>query len=177
MSLKVWNGSSWVSAIPKVWNGSTWTSGTNGYVWDGYSWVRFYPYFNFASTTISVQSTGAGPGDFPPSAAGWAVYSYSSVYEERYENGVPSSTFLYNGIEPIIESSNYSIYATYIGDVPQGTFNQWLSMSDGGLSWTLVNDIGAYSILYSTVYFSLARTNDTSNVLWTWEVELIAAST
>lgn len=176
MSLKVWNGSSWASATPRVWNGSTWTSGTNGYVWDGATWVRFYPNFNFGSTTILAQSTGVGPGDFPLAIAGWSVTSNSSVYAERYENGTPSSTFLYYGIEPTTESSNYSIYATYVGDMPQGTFNQWLPIS-GGENWSLVNDLGVYSTLDSVVDFSLARSSDTSNVLTSWSVELIAIST
>jgi hypothetical protein len=41
--MKVWNGSSWVSAISlRVWNGSSWVSATSGKVWNGSSWVSFF---------------------------------------------------------------------------------------------------------------------------------------
>lgn len=42
MALKVWNGSSWVSAIAlKVWNGSAWVAATAGKVWNGSAWIDF----------------------------------------------------------------------------------------------------------------------------------------
>jgi hypothetical protein len=68
--MKVWNGSSWVSATTlRVWNGSSWVSATSGKVWNGSSWVSF-----FNSLTFTPEG-GA--------SAGAAVFVNSDVaYEE-----------------------------------------------------------------------------------------------
>lgn len=65
MPLKIWNGSSWVSATPKVWNGSVWTGAKTGRVWNGSAWVTFFPTLGF-SPNVSFQ---ADDSQFNPTAA------------------------------------------------------------------------------------------------------------
>lgn len=39
-TMKVWNGSAWVTGTPKVWNGSAWVAVKEIYTWDGSVWKK-----------------------------------------------------------------------------------------------------------------------------------------
>lgn len=119
MALKVWNGSSWVSATPKVWNGSVWTGAKTGRVWDGSAWVTFFPTLGFSpnvsiaaddsqfnypaasstayftvnadgSITISGNTTASGPTT-------WVDPTFSGV-GDNYEAQVVVSTLTNTGV-------------------------------------------------------------------------------
>ena len=56
MALKVWNGSSWVTASGlKVWNGSSWVAATASKVWNGSSWVDFLSTVAISDLTLTAQ--------------------------------------------------------------------------------------------------------------------------
>lgn len=60
MPLKVWNGSSYVTASGlKVWNGSSWVAASNGYVWNGSAWVPFFSSFSPVTYTFTTAGTSS----------------------------------------------------------------------------------------------------------------------
>jgi len=89
MALKVWNGSSWVSATGlKVWNGSSWATASNGKVWNGSSWVTFFS--NMAVTgSVSVfgggTRSGTGSNTITTTAASVTVTGGSSPYTYAWQ--------------------------------------------------------------------------------------------
>jgi hypothetical protein len=109
MPLKVWNGSSWVTALAvKVWNGSSWVAASAGKVWNGSSWVQFFSsLFAAASPTFvsgSEQRFGAGSKYVPATptvyvtvSGGVAPYTYLWEYVSGTAAGfnqVPGSSFM-----------------------------------------------------------------------------------
>ena len=63
MPLKVWNGSSFVTANDaKVWNGSTWKAPVSGRVWNGSSWVVFLNQVNINDHNVTVAVGGTFNG-------------------------------------------------------------------------------------------------------------------
>lgn len=118
MPLKVYNGSSWVSATAlKVYNGSSWVAASSGKInYDGTQWV---PFFN-AGVSITTGSTttfvSAGKG-----TAGYSLYSHGFS---------PGSSV----------SGNYIDYDAYysIGYVPIGSYNSGYFSTVGGLTFTPV---------------------------------------
>ncbi len=92
MPLKVYNGSSWVSASGlKVYNGSSWVSATNGNVWDGSSWV---PFFNSVLDTFTLT---AGIGSLEVVKGNPIVsYGYLSSDYPNFSGGVSPAGSLDN---------------------------------------------------------------------------------
>ena len=79
MALKVWNGSSWVSATPKVWNGSAWTGAKTGRVWDGSSWVTFFPTLGFSPNVVITADDSQFASPAASSIAYFTVNSDGSI--------------------------------------------------------------------------------------------------
>ena len=91
MPLKVWNGSSWISATGlKVWNGSSWISGT-GRVWNGSSWIEFFSPVTFTpagGTSVGSPVTLSDSGQFSATV----VISCSESATWTYSGGASGSS-------------------------------------------------------------------------------------
>lgn len=60
MPLRVWNGSSWVTAKTlRVWTGSAWDPADGGSVWNGSSWVDFL-YLDIQTVTVGLFTSKTG---------------------------------------------------------------------------------------------------------------------
>lgn len=69
MPLKVWNGSSFLTATGlKVWNGSSWISGT-GRVWNGSSWIEFFSPVTFSPAGGTSAGSPVALSDYQQFAA------------------------------------------------------------------------------------------------------------
>lgn len=128
MSLRVWNGSQWISIKQlKVWNGSQWVASIAGKVWNGSSWVQFFSNLTatISPTTVSGSATRFGAGGVyvpaTPTAVvtvsgGVAPYAYLWTYVSGTAAGFNSSStgssmnFFRNmtvGIGDFIEETGY----------------------------------------------------------------------
>lgn len=101
MALKVWNGSSWVTATGlKVWNGSSWVTASNGKVWNGSAWTSF-----FTSATVAID-------DLQLTASVGAVFNgqaYTSLTFNTDGTLSYSCSVLNSGIDAYVEIQNNGI--------------------------------------------------------------------
>lgn len=175
MPLRVWNGSAFTTAITaRVWNGSSWVNAKSAKVWNGSSWVNFLSSVSIEGVTDVSTASGF---ETAQAALTYYINSNGTVYVENYtsEGGFNniftpySSTWLTGGA-----NSDISVRATVLsssGGSPFGTFNQWDSISIGGvLSWGIsagaVTNFGQVTDSTSATFrIELAYTADTSKIL------------
>lgn len=155
MPLKVWNGSSWVtSSAVKVWNGSLWINCISGRVWNGSSWVEFFTSYAAQLVDSTYTRTGASPASFQVNSDG---YIYGSVGPTQLAG--PD----YQWRTGIGTSSDYQVYATYVGGSgsPGGSaLNTWLTLSSSA-QWNVTAVSGAYRYAIIDVSIRLAAAPNT----------------
>ena len=180
MPLKVWNGSSWASAIGlKVWNGSSWVASTAGKVWNGSSWVSFFnsTQVNVTDQFISASSAGYesafATAEYGLSNLGNAYIRIDSDSGSTQEN-IPGE-WLVNGNAADV-SVKATILSQSIGNETYfyGTFDTFLSLS-GEHAWGLQSSLGRFDSQDSsgvTFRIDLVLTSNTSTILDTAEITL-----
>jgi hypothetical protein len=185
MALKVWNGSSWVSATPKVWNGSAWTGAKTGRVWNGSAWVTFFPTLGFSpnvsiaaddsqfnypasssiayftlntdgTITISGNTTASGPTT-------WVDPTFSGV-GDNYEAQVVVSTLTNTGVG----SASYHSY------VVLGTSIAYNQATPYTSAWTALTSARTTS---ATAYSNSAHPGEISSISGTVYVRQVGTTT
>jgi hypothetical protein len=156
MALKVWNGSSWVTATGlKVWNGSSWVASTAGKIWNGSAWTTF---FTSATVAIADLTLTSSVGATFNGVAGCSLQFFATDGTLFYSLGAYNTgAGAYNQIEysggVIIDSnaggslmgnvpgmwklsgsaSDYEIYVSASGAlcaITNASFNTWTNMSN-----------------------------------------------
>lgn len=165
MSLRVWNGSSWIYASPKVWNGGAWTSVKNAYVWNGSSWVSFYPNLKYNGTITAAYDTDGFTYEqyvFLSGAFGSAsptTLTDGKTFFELLTYYSPLGAFQYNYLD--ISGFSSDPGASYLSSIYISGTTYTLSSTDyvygsGHATWTVATTPwltggGAYSVkLYGT---------------------------
>lgn len=180
MPLKVYNGSSWISATGlKVYDGSSWVSATNGKVWDGSSWVTF---FNPVQVNVTDQYYFAGNGGYE-SAYAETIYGLSELGSAFYEITGDTSTgiqtipgeWLVSGNGALV-SVKATILSQSIGSESAliGTFDTFLPLTSTH-DWKLYSSLGRFDSADSsevTFRIDLVLTADTSVILDTATIQL-----
>jgi hypothetical protein len=187
MPLKVWNGSSWVSAsTARVWNGSSWVSAAAAHVWNGSSWIQFFP---DGTPNISNKTSAAYGLAYDSGSADASIIHYF-YFDKTYFIDVSSSGFPDNSSYTTGDTgtqtdwlsggttSDFSMKYTYTGNAPLvqigatnfASTNTWYVMADnaGTAASFILNSVqsGVGSAGESSaVTISIARTSDTSTVL------------
>lgn len=189
MPLKVWNGSSWVSAsTARVWNGSSWVNSTAAHVWNGSSWVKFFPPaptvslgnhdlaiddYNFdslANIRFIINSDGSAYGDGSGSLGGTTNFYIDLT------SYTPAETFIETWLDSG-SAGDVSVYVTKTGSSLQAgssALNSYLPLSTTRY-WAIsaASNLGLQQQA-CTLSISLVETSNTSNVLDTATVTLAA---
>ena len=136
MSLRVWNGSSWVPAVGvRVWNGSAWTPVDGGYTWNGSAWTQFYP-------TKMVSITDETASDLSKAGIGGTGVA---TYQLNSDGQAYRSVFSATPLVAIIgewqltgSASDYEVFATFSGSggTVSGPTGSWVSLGTTR-DWTL----------------------------------------
>lgn len=165
MPLKVWNGSSFITANDaKVWNGSTWKAPVSGRVWNGSSWVVFLNQVNINDHTVQVNVGGT----FNGAATASLTYKLDGTVEAtefRLNEGLDSFAALdgasFVGVEVVTgewlrngNASDFQIRITRsgaVGTISGASFGTWTTMS--GDVTISVDDIESDSSDTFTVQF------------------------
>ena len=184
--MKVWNGSSWVSATAlKVWNGSTWVSAA-GKVWNGSSWIEF---FSLGTPDISNKTTEVIARAYDSGSASASInhlfYSDKTYEIDASAVGLPANEETVNGDDGFMSNwliggsaADFSMKYTFSGDalsfvqiggVGFPSTNTYYPLTGSGAvaEFNLnVNQFGVgFEFEVSTVTISIARTTDLSTVL------------
>jgi hypothetical protein len=163
--LKVWNGSSWVSTIPKVWDGSSWTSVTNGYVWNGSSWEQFYP--GIGNTVLYNGGTVTGYLYYQNYYSGYFMTSTETFYGWYNNNGTaPSPSTLTTG-KTIKSWYNYfyTDYNNHSNDYSASILEISGFASDPGSSYIYSCKLGNSTFVYSS---SASYSYYSGTASWQW---------
>ena len=187
MALKVWNGSSWVSATPKVWNGSVWTGAKTGRVWDGSAWVTFFPTLGFSpnvgfqaddsqfnptaatstasfnlnsngSTTIVGNTTNSGPSQ-------WCDPTFTGL-SDNYEAQIVVSTLTNSGTSS----------ATYHSYVVLGTSIAYNQTTPYTSAWTALSSL-PNQITSATAYSDSSHPGEISSISGTVYIRQVGTTT
>jgi len=160
MALKVWNGSSWVSATGlKVWNGSSWVTASNGKVWNGSAWTTFF--------TSSLDFRTVTPGYLAAPKGGVAYYGYSK-YTGNPGSISPSSNSTLSGhnarifqlrASEVVSSTSYLEF--YLEDSGNGT-------NSGFTTMTVANNTTSLSFSRTSATFSNSSINSSTSSAWSW---------
>lgn len=157
--MKVWNGSSWVSATAlKVWNGSSWVAATNGKVWNGSSWVNFF------SSSLDTQTLTSGGYE---SGGGEGATSFSGYLSGNF-GSISDGTFNVKSGRTII-----GLYDDYSVGAGSGTLYFQLVAGTvltnaGWTTMTIISNSAAYNstFLRTNAFFS----SSVSGTTWYWSV-------
>lgn len=183
MPLRVWNGSSWVTAKSgRVWNGSSWVRAKSAKVWNGSSWVNFLSSVNI--TNLELLASGSGFGE-ALGIAGYTLFNNGSA--QGYENTgflqeypISGQWFVGGAI------SDFSVKATIVserlgiggGTGYTGTFGSWLALTTTR-NWELtqyVNGFNRFETSQLVFDVDIAYTNDTSKIIDTARITLQATA-
>lgn len=136
MPLKVWDGSSWVTASRmKVWNGSTWADLSFGKVWNGSVWTTFYTGLQATINAATYIRYTASPASLQFNADGYVYASSGStqlVQDYLWKTG--------GGV-----AGDYEIYVDVVsGITPSGSSTGvWLPLSSTR-QWDVTAALGNY---------------------------------
>ena len=158
--MKVWNGSSWVSATAlKVWDGSSWVAAASGKVWDGSSWVSFFNSF-LDQQTITTGGFYDGGGEGAMSGSGYSIGQFGSITDGTFN--VKSGTAIWGIYDDVSEGSGsgYLYFQLATGVVTnEGWTTMTISTGSGGSG-------GGVFLRTNANFFS-----NVSGVAWYWGVD------